>query len=529
MARRDVSDETDQFLRETEELNQRIVEAMPGGIVHVLTDGTIVTANPEALRILGLGIDELTGRVVQDFETETIFEDGSPCSAEAYPVTQAIVTGERQGPVTIGIRRIDGRISWAVFNAVAVRSPRTGEVSGAVVTFLDITDRKRAELEQDRLRSQLVLADRMASIGTLAAGVAHEINNPLTYVITNLQLLEAQLAHLEDSVLAGQLRSRMHDAHEGLERIRNVVRDLGSFSHEDPHEQSVDVHQVLESSLRIAGNELRYRARVVRDYGQVPAVVGNASRLGQVFLNLIVNASQAISAGNVEANEVKVSTRVAADGRVQIEICDTGTGVDPALVHRVFEPFVTTKDVGEGTGLGLHICHNIIVGFGGEIAARNNPGGGATFCVTLPAGQLVHDLAAGSDPAIELEDDNTPSLRILIVDDEPGIRKMFVRALPGHEVVTVDSGRSALATLATMEFDLVFCDLLMPDVTGMDVYEDLAQRNPELASRFVFMTGGAFTPRAREFVDRAPSKLLYKPFGEPDVRRAVLKRAALHR
>lgn len=526
MARRDVSDETDQFLRETEELNQRIVEAMPGGIVHVLTDGTIVTANAEALRILGLGIDELTGRVVQDFDTETILEDGSPCPAERYPVTQAIVTGERQGPVTIGIRRLDGQTSWAVFNAVPVRSPRTGAISGAVVTFLDITDRKRAELEQDRLRSRLVLADRMASIGTLAAGVAHEINNPLTYVITNLQLLEAQLCQLGDSALAGQLRARMHDAHEGLERIRNVVRDLGSFSHEDPHEQSVDVHQVLDSSLRIAGNELRYRARVVREYGEVPAVAGNASRLGQVFLNLIVNASQAIPAGNVEGNEVHVRTSVTRDHRVQVEICDTGTGVDPSLVDRVFEPFVTTKDVGEGTGLGLHICHNIVVGFGGEISARNNPGGGATFRVTLPAGECVQEIAAGSDPEIELPEHVGPALRILIVDDEPGILKMFQRALQGHEVTTVTSGRRALDTLAAASFDLVFCDLIMPDVTGMDIYEELEQRDPEMASRFVFMTGGAFTPRAREFVDRSPSKLLYKPFGEPEVRRTVLKRSA---
>lgn len=529
MADHDVSDETVQFLRETEELNQRIVEAMPGGIVHVLIDGSIVTANPEALRILGLTIDELTGRVVQDFDTATLREDGSPCPAEEYPVTKALVTGERQGPVTIGIRRRDGETSWAVFNAVAVRSPRTGTISGAVVTFLDITDRKRAELEQNRLRSRLVLADRMASIGTLAAGVAHEINNPLTYVITNLQLLDVQLGQLEDSELAGRLRARMHDAHEGLERIRNVVRDLGAFSHEDPHEQAVDVHSVLESSLRIASNELRYRARVVRDYGDVPAVTGNASRLGQVFLNLIVNASQAIPAGNVECNEIRVTTRATRDGRVQVEISDSGSGVDPELVDRVFEPFVTTKDVGEGTGLGLHICHNIIVGFGGEISARNNPGGGATFSVTLPPGEIAGELAAGSDPELELLGDTTPALRILVVDDEPGILKMFVRALRGHEVTTASSGRNALSMLATGEFDLVFCDLIMPDVTGMDIYDEIRAEQPELASRFVFMTGGAFTPRAREFVDRAPSKLLYKPFGEPEVLRAVLKRSALHR
>jgi PAS domain S-box-containing protein len=512
-------------LREREELTRRLIEAMPGGVVHIRIDGSIERANPEALRVLGLRLDELTQRYVSDFAPETIWEDGSPCTAEEYPATRALVTGERQPPATIGVKRPDGEISWAVFTAVPVTDPDSGAVTGAVVTFLDITDRKRAEAEREELQSRLVLADRMASIGTLAAGVAHEINNPLTYVLTNLQLLETQLLQLGADVTS-RLSTRLRDAREGLDRVRNVVRDLSAFSHEDTSTGAVDVHAVLESSLRMAANELRYRARVVRSYGEVPPALGNPSRLGQVFLNLLVNASQAIDAGCVEDNAITVTTSTSDDGQVVVEISDTGAGIPDEVIGRIFDPFVTTKDAGLGTGLGLYICHNIVTGLGGTISVSSELGRGTTFEVALPAGDGSRVLVpVGSDPALPIPRETSARLRILVIDDEPGILKLFERALEGHRVTLATSGRQALYELEEREFDVIFCDLIMPDVTGMDVFENAIARRPELATRFVFMTGGAFTERSRRFVDALPDRILRKPFGDPELLEIVASRA----
>ncbi len=508
-------------LRASEELTCRLIEAMPGGVVHVRIDGSIERANAEAQAVLGMRMDEMTGRYVADWSPETIWEDGSPCTAEDYPVTLALVTGERQGPDTIGIRRPDGQLSWAVFNAVPVRDPDSGEVSGAVVTFLDITERKRAEEAERELQSRLVIADRMASVGTLAAAVAHEINNPLTYVLTSLQLLEGELTGK-----AASSCQRLRDIKDGLARIRNVARDLNAFSHDDESDSVVDVHAILESSLRIAGGELKYRARVERDYSTVPPVHGNPARLGQVFLNLLVNAGHAIVAGKVHENAVTVRTRKTDDGRVEVAISDTGCGVAPEIVDSLFEPFVTTKPIGQGTGLGLFICRRIINALGGEIVVESEPGAGTTFRVLLPPSHEELSFAIGSDPAISVGAEPAPSLRVLVIDDEPGILDMFERALAHHQVTLATSGRQALHELEEREFDLVFCDLIMPDVTGMEVFETASERWPELVDRFVFITGGAFTPRARRFVEVMGSVLLHKPFGEPDVQQWVAKRAA---
>ena len=486
-------------------------------------DGSIERANAEALSVLGMHLDEATNRYVADWSPQTIWEDGSPCTAEEYPVTRALVTGEPQGPDTIGIRRPDGELSWAVFNAVPVRDPDSGEITGAVATFLDITERKRAEATERELQSRLLIADRMASIGTLAAAVAHEINNPLTYVLTSLQLLEVDLVR---GIHADDVRGRLRDVEDGLARIRNVARDLNAFSHDDEADTAVDVHAIIESSLRIAGGELKYRARIERDYGAVPPVHGNRSRLGQVFLNLLVNAGHAIGAGKVHENAVTVRTRLTDDGQVEVSISDTGCGVDPQIAERLFDAFVTTKPIGHGTGLGLFICRRIVDGLGGRIAIDSTPGLGTTVRVQLPPSDEKLSLAVGSDPAIYLDTEPTPSLRVLVIDDEPGILDMFERALSHHQVTLATSGRQALHELEEREFDLVFCDLIMSDITGMEVFETASERWPEVVDRFVFITGGAFTPRAQRFVEAQGSALLHKPFGEPDVQHVVAKRAA---
>jgi PAS domain S-box-containing protein len=497
---------------ELEELNHRLVEAIPGGVVHVRADGSILRANEEAQRILGMSYDAIARRYTQDWDPETIAEDGSPFRADDYPVTRALVTGEAQPRVTIGVRRPDGEVSWAVFTAVPLRDPATGAVTGAIVTFLDITERKQLE---HRLR----VADRMATIGMLAAGVAHEINNPLTYVMTNLHVLVRGLA-VDDPKLA----SRAIEAQEGARRIRDVVRDLSELSHGgDGHGDGtsgpVDVHEVLEFCIRMLRSELDHRATLVRRFAAgLPQVVADASRLGQVFLNLLNNAVQAIAPGDARNHRVEVTTRRLDAGRIEVVVADSGPGMPREVLARVFEPFVTTKAAGLGTGLGLYISHSIVAGLGGAIAIDSAAGEGTRVSVRLPCGAA--DTERSAPPPAPL-----PRLvgraRILVVDDEQAICRGLADLLVGHDVVAVDSGRAAIAAIDEGGFDLVLCDLLMADLTGMEVHAHALRHRPDLADRFVFMTGATSSVQVRQFLQASPGAVLEKPFQAADVAQVV--------
>jgi PAS domain S-box-containing protein len=493
-------------LAELLELNHRLVEAIPGGIVHVNADGSIVTANEEALRVLGMGVDTITGRYVQQWDPVTVWEDGSPCRVEDYPVTRALVTGQPQPRVTIGVRRPDGHVSWAVFTAVPIKDPGTGAVTGAIVTFLDITERKRLE---NRVR----MTDRLATIGMLAAGVAHEINNPLTYVMGNLELLVRGLARLDP-----HLATCAAEAADGARRIRDVVSDLSALSQagEGPRTPT-RVHDVLESCFRIVRHELEHRATLVRDFDEaLPTIVSDPSRLGQVFLNLLVNAVQAIPAGDARHQRIEVRTRRAGDDHVEVVVTDTGPGIAPEVLARIFEPFVTTKSTGGGTGLGLYISHSIVTALGGELSVRSEPGQGAQVTVRLPRGAPAALPAAPPPRAVA-----PGRARILVVDDESAIRRCLADLLPGHDVVTASSGRAAIEALRGHDFDVVVCDLLMPDLTGMELHAHVRAWWPALADRFVFMTGATSSPQVRQFLQSPPGAVLAKPFRAADVERAV--------
>ena len=261
-------------------------------------------------------------------------------------------------------------------------------------------------------------------------------------------------------------------------------------------------------------NEIRHRARVVREFGPIPLVEASASKLGQVFLNLLINATQAILEGNVSANEIRVSTGTDEAGRAVVTITDTGTGIAPEVLQRIFDPFFTTKPIGVGTGLGLFLCHGIVKGLGGEITVESEVGKGTRFRIVLPgsAAGLAAPAPAGEDRAA------TPPRelrrRVLLIDDEVNLASGLERALSSeHDVVLATSGREAKAILARDDrFDVVLCDLMMPDVTGMEVFAYIRAQRPHLAERTVFMTGGAFTAGARTFLEEVPNRRIEKPF-----------------
>ena len=377
--------------------------------------------------------------------------------------------------------------------------------------------------ERARMHEQLQMSDRMASVGILAAGVAHEINNPLAVVIANLDLaLEDLDARSTEQDFLASLREELSDARHAADRVRRIVRDLRVFSrNEDEPPGPVDVHTVLESTLRMASNEIRHRATVVRDFEVVPPVIASEGRLGQVFLNLIVNAAQALPDGQADKHEIKISTRVRGD-RVAIAISDTGPGLPAAVLQRLFTPFVTTKPAGIGTGLGLSICHRIVTGLGGDITSESRSSG-TTFEILLRAAHEA--LGVESRPAVA----PTRSCRvgrILTIDDEPMITRAVQRVIGAeHDVVSASSGEQALAMFREgARFDVILCDLMMPAVTGMDVYAELRRIAPEQADAMVFLTGGAFTAGAQHFLDTIANVRLEKPFESASLKALVNER-----
>jgi len=483
-----------------EEIVRRLLDVVPGGMVHVSRDGAVVHANGEALRILGLTYDALTERYITDFARETIHEDGTPFDVADYPAARVLATGEPHGPVTIGLIRPDEETWWAVFRAAPTLDAE-GELSGAVVALLDITERKRAEealraseqkwrslaehlpdfvviadrearflsvnrvlphltesevmsstlydflepsvresyrrefsevlesresrrfetrgqgpggklawyetilvpqLENDEVARVLLVSrdvterrallatlaekERLASLGMVAASVAHEINNPLTYVLANLEYALGE--RCDDPA---RLRRALEEALSGARRMQQIVADLRSLGRSSKEELFyVDVPHVIETSLRLAGPEVRRFAQVQLDLTSVPGVLASESRLCQVCINLLVNAAQSFDEAtrNDRACEIRVRTRHdEATDRVAIDVQDNGCGIPGDLVDRVFEPFVTTKS--EGTGLGLSISRDMVERMGGKIEVDTQVGRGTTVTVWLSTTRVL--------------------------------------------------------------------------------------------------------------------------------------------
>ena len=301
------------------------------------------------------------------------------------------------------------------------------------------------------------------------------------------------------------------DAQEAAERMRLIVRDLSILSRSNDEEKHVpvEIHRVLETSIRMTSNETRHRARLVRDYGDLPCVMGSEAKLSQVFINLIVNAAQAIPEGRAATNEITIATHKNAAGCAVIEFRDSGSGIPPNVLPRIFDAFFSTKAVTTGTGLGLAICHRIITAYGGAISAESQIGRGSIFRIVLPP-------ADGENPEIQSSTTDVArghSARILVVDDEKMLGVTIQRALGGeHEVTAVTTAREALRLLSGDEqFDLILCDLMMPEMTGMELYAELLQLAPDEAKKFVFMTGGAFTEDASRFLARVSNASIEKP------------------
>ncbi len=487
-------------LVEREKDFRRVIEASPYG-VGLQRDDKLVYANPALANALEYDPSELVGHRLFEF-------------LEHPPNRRT--DGLQRGEHTF-VRAHGGTARLDV--TVGPKVHFDGDPAELLVAR-DVSDQRMVE-------AQLRLADRLAAVGTIAAGVAHEINNPLTYVIANANVIASHLHRLADHVPdeeANALRSLLDDLTDGAMRVRHVVRGLKTLSHPIDEELApLHVVDVVQSSLAVASSDLSLRATVVREFDDdLPSVWGNEARLGQVFLNLLVNAAQAFDDWPGEDPQVVVRARRDGERWVVIEIVDNGRGIPAALLSRVLDPFFTTKPAGVGTGLGLTICKRIVESLSGSLELASTDGEGTTVTVRLPV--------SPEEPAATVKPSTlrpvTPSAplhraEVLIIDDEARVAAALARLLRPHRCLTVNSGQEALELIRSRPFDIIFCDLMMPGVTGMDVHEQIREDGDGLEEHIVFVTGGAFTERARAFVTRVPNPLVEKPFDAQTVLRLV--------
>jgi PAS domain S-box-containing protein len=504
--------EAERRLKERERWFSTTLRAIGDAVVTVDPLGHVTFMNPVAESMLGIAEVSAQGGALTDLLHVFSARTGD---ALHDPAAAAL-----QGRCLVRLPP-DSVLATAVgeFAVRAAASPilaDDGTALGAVVVFQDVS-------EQSRLHMQIAAADRFASLGMLAASVAHDINNPLAYIVSNSEVLRDGLGEIERGLAelreprAREARARARDLREplaelrqGAERIRRIAADLRVFAAErDRHWKRIDVCESVEWALRITANQIRHRAKLIRALQPVPRVEASETQLGQVFVGLLVNACQSIPEGAVESHEIRVATR-SEENRVIVTVSDTGPGIAAQHMHRIFEPFSASSSSEDSSGLGLSICESILRSFGGSIRAIREPGSGTTFEVTLPAATTPETTSAAP-----LAPPHAPRRgRILVIDDEPLVVRTLIRLLSqDHDLTTFQDARQAVALLEQgAEFDLVLCDVMMPGFSGMDFYARTLQIAPTLASRIAFMTGGGFTPRSNEFLSSIPNPRVDKPF-----------------
>lgn len=482
-------------------------------------DGRIVYASPSRERPLGHE-DGYAGK--------SAFELIHP---EDQPRVMALFGELRDAPCGT-VRRAEFRArhrdgSWRWVDSTATNLFDDPDVGAIVLSLRDVTEQKKAEAE-------LQMSQRLASIGILAAGIGHEINNPLSCVLSALQVAGRTLVGLqhdapsEAGLAPDELRSRLANVHEGLvlardsaQRIAGVIGALHALSRPDaPEPGRVAVAPIVQAALSVARASFSGRVLFTCAGEPVADVFADEARLGQVLLNLLTNAAQAIPEGRRDP-VVDVTTHTLAGGRVAIEVRDNGAGIAPEHLPHIFDPFFTTKGRDEGTGLGLSISRRIVVAFHGSIEVETTVGEGSIFRVVLPVAPNASQEAspsAASRPARP---------KLLLIDDEAQLVVALTAILEdAFEVHAATSARDALAAIrAGARYEVVLCDLMMRDMGGPEFHAALGELAPHLRSRVVFMTGGAFTPDARAFLERTANPCLPKPLDVDHLRRILLESA----
>jgi signal transduction histidine kinase/CheY-like chemotaxis protein len=377
--------------------------------------------------------------------------------------------------------------------------------------------------ELEAQREALFQAEKVAAMGQLLAGVSHELNNPLSTIVGYTQLL---LRRAEPGPGAEQLEKIAKSA----ERCTRIVTNFLALARQYPPERQLTrLNQLVDDAVELLAYSLRIdNVEVIRRLApDLPQLWADPHQIQQVIVNVLTNAHQALR--GVSRRRLVLTTRYErTTDRVGLEIADSGPGVPAEIAGRIFDPFFTTKGPGQGTGLGLSLCRGIIDGHDGVLRLEATPGGGATFVIELPVGAPSEAAAA---QRAEARLDEAPEKTILVVDDEPDVAELLAEALrlDGHQVDTANGGAAALGRLLERSYDLVFSDMKMPAMSGVELYEEVARQRPGLERRIIFVTGDTLNPVTKQFFDRTGAVSLSKPFDIDAVRRLVPLHASLPR
>ncbi|UCH51988.1 MAG: PAS domain S-box protein [Chloroflexota bacterium] len=507
----------EEALRKSEERYRTILEDMRESYFEVDLAGNYTFFNDALCRHLGYSREELMGlnyrsyvpaeKVKETFEIyNRIYRTGEP--AEMFDIVQV---------------RKDGSQVIVECSASAMRNDK-GEIIGFRGVLRDVSERKRAEEERRQLEQKAQLASRLASVGELASGVAHEINNPLTGVIGYAHLLLAREDIPKDIVRDVEI------INEGAQRVSNIVKKLLAFARQTkPEQRYVNVNELIRNTLdlqayALAANNIKVNLQLERD---LPMTIADPGQLQQVFLNLIMNAEEAIKSAR-DKGKLVIKTEH-TDNTIRISFKDNGLGIPEEDLAHIFDPFFTTREVGQGTGLGLSVCHGIVTEHKGRIWAENEPGKGAIFIVELPT--VIEDKQPEiPEPVIIEEPKKVAKAKILVVDDEPVIRQLVSQVLTdeGHMVETADNAADALELVKSKRYRLILLDIKMPGMSGVELYKQFQKIAPSLTKRVVFITGDVMGKRTMSFLDKTKAQCLMKPFDAKQLK-AEMKRILARR
>lgn len=511
--------ELERRMRERDRWHTKSLESIGDAVVTVDLAGRVTFMNPAAEKLTGTSAADALGKPVRDVVKMT------SSSGETFsdtPLTAALREDRAVELIDANLLNVRTGAQHAVSDST-MPVFEAGQRLGAVMVFRDVTD-------QRNLQKQLELANQLASLGTMAAGVAHEVNNPLSVVTANADFLAQELnqhrAELANLPAGDPARKRCEDMVQALQdvrqaaaRIGSIVEDLRAFSRPSQPQLGVaDVVKCLSWALRTTAHEFQQRAQLITHIEPVPHVSGDEAKLGQVFINLLVNAAHAIAPGRADENRITVNVQPDARGWATIEIADSGCGIAAADLPRIFDPFFTTRSSGGGTGLGLSICHGIVTAFGGELRVTSEPNEGSRFTVCLPPSAPA---SAQAEPRNAVQPEARRS-RILIIDDEQMVLRVLERVLRNHDLVCTQSARAGLDHIRNGEhFDLILSDITMPSMTGIQFYEELLQHHPDQAKRVVFLSGGAVSLDISDFLQSVSNPRIEKPFDSRGLRTQI--------
>jgi len=490
---------SDEALRQSAEKYRTILHEMDEGYYEVDLAGSYTFFNDVVCARLGYARQELMGMNYRAYTPEEDVKSVYKVYNEVYRTGRP-----RRWYPMVNVGK-DGTVIF-VENSILPMRNSEGQITGFRGISRNVTERKRMEEERRQLEQKAQFASRLASVGEMASGLAHEINNPLTGVIGYAQLL------LQED-LPENIRKDLETINDGAQRVANVIQRLLAFARQTrPQRTYVNINKVVATTLDLRGYHLETsNIKVSTQLGpDLPVTIADAGQLQQVFLNLIVNAETEMKLAR-GSGKLSIKTQQ-IENNIRISFKDDGPGIAEENLERIFDPFFTTRQVGQGTGLGLSVCYGIVSEHGGRIHAESKPGKGATFIVELPIITADKQLEF-PEPAVQ-EQQKVTGAKILVVDDEPVVREFISKVLTeeGHQVEAVDNAQDALEMVKSKTYRIILLDIKMPGMSGIELYKRFQKIAPSLARRVVFVTGDVMGTRTTSFLSKAKSPYITKPF-----------------